>query len=161
MSRKSRKDQMSRGIADRHSINQNNTLHPVLFDMLCTYLTTVHPNLFGLTDQFAFTSLIVARNAQCRFHLDADNRGPACIVGVGNYRGGDLLLDVGRSNRRIDRLSQVPVIPRVAGKKSEGHGDGEEGEQDGCDPMDECVPECVWGSDGGGHDVVDVWDGVV
>jgi len=160
LSRKSRKDQMSRGIVDRHSINQNNTLHPVLFDMLCTYLNTVHPNLFGLTDQFAFTSLIVARNAQCRFHLDADNRGPACIVGVGDYRGGNLLIDVGRSNRRIERLSNVVTVQRVAGKKSEGHGDGEEGEQDGGDPMDECVPECVWGSDGGGHDVVDVWDGV-
>jgi hypothetical protein len=160
LSRKSRKDQLKRGITDRHSINSNNTLHPVLFDMLCTYLNTVHPNLFGLTDQFAFTSLIVARNAQCRFHLDADNRGPACIVGVGDYRGGNLLIDVGRSNRRIERLSNVVTVQRVAGKKSEGHGDGEEGEQDGGDPMDECVPECVWGSDGGGHDVVDVWDGV-
>ena len=161
LSRKSRKAQLARGIYDRHSVNANNTRFPVLFDKLCTYLNTVHPNLFGLSDQFAFTSLIVARNAMCRFHLDADNRGPACIVGVGDFRGGNLLIDVGRSNRRIERLSNVVTVQRVAGKKSEGHGDGDEGEQDGGDPMDECVPECVWGSDGGGHDVVDVWDGVV
>jgi len=148
---------MSRGIADRHSINQNNTLHPVLFDMLCTYLNTVHPNLFGLTDQFAFTSLIVARNAQCRFHLDADNRGPACIVGVGNYRGGDLLLDVGRSNRRIDRLSQVPVIPRVAHPQNESDSDGQEDQQNGTDDMDESDSQWPWTSGGGDHDV---WGGL-
>jgi hypothetical protein len=159
MSRKSRKDQMSRGIADRHSINQNNTLHPVLFDMLCTYLTTVHPNLFGLSDQFAFTSLIVARNAMCRFHLDADNRGPACIVGVGDYRGGELLIDVGRSNRRIDRLSKVPVIPRVTKPENESDSDGQEDQQNGSDDMDESDSECPWTGGGGGHDD-DVWGGL-
>lgn len=148
MSRKSREYQAGRGIDDRHSVNRNNTLHPILFNRLCTYLNTVHPNLFGLTDEFAFTSLIVARDAMCRFHLDESNRGPACIVGVGDYRGGDLLIDVGRSNRRIDRLSKVPVISRVTQPKDESDSDGQQDEQGGCDDMD----ECVWTS-GGSHDV--------
>jgi len=70
LSRKTRKAQLKRGIRDRHSINANNTRYPVLFDKLCTYLNTVYPNLFGLTDQYAFTSLIVARNAMCRSNVD-------------------------------------------------------------------------------------------
>ena len=158
MSRKSREYQTARGIDDRHSINRNNTKYPLLFDRLCMYLNTVHPNLFGLSDEFAFTSLIVARDAMCRFHLDESNRGPACIVGVGDYRGGDLLIDVGRSNRRIDRLSKIPVVPRVTQPENESDSDGQEDEQNGCDDMDESDSECPWtGGGGGGHDV---WGGL-
>jgi hypothetical protein len=159
LSRKSRKAQLARGIYDRHSVNANNTRFPVLFDKLCTYLNTVHPNLFGLSDQFAFTSLIVARNAMCRFHLDAGNRGPACIVGVGDYRGGELLIDVGRSNRRIDRISQVPVVSRITQPEDESNSDGQEDQQNGTDDMDESDSEWPWGGGGGGdHD--DVWGGL-
>ncbi len=156
VSRKSREYQAGRGIDDRHSVNRNNTLHPILFDRLCMYLNSVHPNLFGLTDEYAFTSLIVARDAMCRFHLDESNRGPACIVGVGDYRGGDLLIDVGRSNRRIDRLSKIPIVPRVTNTENESDSDGQQDEQGGGDPMDDSESECVWTS-GGSHDV---WDGV-
>ena len=152
MSRKSREYQTARGIDDRHSINRNNAKYPILFDRLCMYLNSVHPNLFGLTDEYAFTSLIVARDAMCRFHLDESNRGPACIVGVGDYRGGDLLIDVGRSNRRIERLSKIPIVPRVTNTENESDSDGQEDEQGGGDPMDDSESECVWTS-GGGHDV--------
>jgi len=69
--------------------------------------------------------LIVAKNAMCRFHLDSTNRGSACILGVGGYTGGELLLNMGLSNTRLVRLTNVLG---VGGAKSEQCGGGDDGE---------------------------------
>jgi len=105
--RKSRLQQEMRGIPDRRGVNRHNTQHIHLFTQLCTYLNALHPKLFGLDDTFLYSSLIVAKNAMCRFHLDSTNKGSACILGVGDYTGGHLLLNTGMSNARLERLSHV------------------------------------------------------
>ncbi len=105
--RKSKQQQAMRGIPDRRGVNIHNTQHLHLFNQLCTYLNALHPRLFGLDNTYSYSSLIVAKNAMCRFHLDSLNKGNACILGVGDYTGGELLLNVGMSNLRLERLSHV------------------------------------------------------
>jgi hypothetical protein len=105
--RKSREQQALRGIPDRRGVNKHNTTHIHLFTALCDYLNTLHPRLFGLDNTYMYSSLIVAKNALCRFHLDSLNKGNACILGIGDYTGGELLLNTGMSNARLERLSHV------------------------------------------------------
>jgi hypothetical protein len=101
--RKSRSHQASHGITNRQGVNPNNAKHPVLFEALCGYLNTLQPNLFGVDESvFQYTSLIVTKNALCRFHLDNTNYGNACILALGDYTGGgDLRIDVDRSNDEL------------------------------------------------------------
>ena len=123
--RKSREQQALRGIPDRRGVNKHNTQHLHLFTALCDYLNTLHPRLFGLDNTYMYSSLIVAKNAMCRFHLDSTNRGSACILGIGGYTGGDLLLNIGMSNTRLERLTNVLG---VSGSKCEECGGGDDGE---------------------------------
>jgi hypothetical protein len=67
----------------------------------------------------------VAKNALCRFHLDSLNKGNACILGVGDYTGGELLLNTGLSNARLERLSHVFGVG--GGQCTEGGG-GDDGQ---------------------------------
>ena len=123
--RKSKEQQAMRGIADRHGINIHNTQHIHLFTALCTYLNQLYPRLFGLDSSYFYTSLIVAKDALCRYHLDSLNKGNACILGVGDYTGGELLLNTGISNARLERLSHVFG---VGGAQCEEGGGGDDGE---------------------------------
>lgn len=106
LSRKSRKYQLARGIGDRHSVNRNNVKHSELFHALSLYLNTLHPDLFGLSDQYGFTSFIVAKDAMCKYHLDTNNRGVSCIVGIGDYWGGEVMLNIGMSNLRMESIAE-------------------------------------------------------
>ena len=101
--RKSKATQAERGIANRQGVNPNNAKHPVLFEALCGYLNTFQEGLFGVnTSEFQYGSLIVTKNALCRFHLDNTNYGNACILALGDYKGGgDLRIDVDRSNDEL------------------------------------------------------------
>ena len=101
--RKSRAHQASQGIANRQGVNPNNAKHPVLFEALCGYLNTLQQGLFGVDESvFQYGSLIVTKNALCRFHLDNTNYGNACILALGNYTGGgELCIDVDRSNDEL------------------------------------------------------------
>jgi hypothetical protein len=123
--RKSKQQQAMRGIPDRRGVNRHNTQHIHLFTQLCTYLNQLRPGFFGLDDTFLYTSLIVAKNAMCRFHLDSLNKGNACILGVGDYTGGELLLNTGMSNLRLERLSHVLG---VGGAQCEECGGGDDGQ---------------------------------
>jgi hypothetical protein len=123
--RKSKEQQAMRGIPDRRGVNKNNTTHIHLFTQLCQYLNTLHPRLFGLDNTYFYSSLIVAKNAMCRFHLDSLNKGNACILGIGDYTGGELLLNTGMSNVRL--VSQ-PHVSGVGGAQCEECGGGDDGE---------------------------------
>ena len=99
LSRKSREQQDARGIPNRSGINIHNTQYQELFTKLIRYTDALQPRLFGLdVGTCHYTSAIIARDALCCFHLDKSNHGPACIVAIGDFVGGDLLLDVDRSN---------------------------------------------------------------
>lgn len=101
--RKSKATQAERGIANRQGVNPNNAKHPVLFEALCGYLNTFQEGLFGVDQSiFQYTSLIVTKNALCRFHLDSSNYGDACILALGDYTGGgELNIDLDRSNDEL------------------------------------------------------------
>ena len=123
--RKSKEQQAMRGIPDRRGVNKNNTTHIHLFNQLCKYLNTLHPRLFGLDNTYFYSSLIVAKDALCRFHLDSLNKGNACILGIGDYTGGELLLNTGMSNVRL--VSQ-PHVSGVGGAQCKECGACDDGQ---------------------------------
>jgi len=99
LSRKSREQQDARGIPNRSGINIHNTQYQELFTKLLRYTDALQPGLFGLdVGTCRYTSAIIAKDAMCRFHTDTTNHGNACIVAIGTFEGGDLLIDVDRSN---------------------------------------------------------------
>jgi len=53
----------------------------------------LHPNLFGTTSSHQFQSCIVAKNSQCEWHTDKYNIGHACFTALGDYTGGELLVE--------------------------------------------------------------------
>lgn len=123
--RKSKEQQAMRGIPDRRGVNRHNTQHLHLFTQLCQYLNTLHPRLFGLDNTYFYSSLIVAKDALCRFHLDSLNKGNACILGVGDYTGGELLLNTGMSNARLERLTHVSGVGGAQCKECGACDDGQ------------------------------------
>ena len=135
LSRKSREQQDARGIPNRSGINIHNTQYQDLFTCLLRYTDALVPHLFGLdTNVSHYTSAIIAKDAMCRFHTDTTNHGPACIVAIGGFVGGDLLLDVDRSNglTPIASADSTDGDGCEAGKAGDG-ADDERGEQEGTD----------------------------
>tara|TARA_R110000822_G_scaffold291063_3_gene413086 strand:+ start:365 stop:1093 length:729 start_codon:yes stop_codon:yes gene_type:complete len=108
LSRKSREQQEMRGISNRSGINIHNTQYQKLFTKLQRYTEALQPRLFGLDTKLCqYTSAIIARDALCRYHLDTTNHGNACIVAIGDFTGGDLFIDVDRSNGFITSIAST------------------------------------------------------
>jgi len=92
-SRKSRQLRAEAGITTRKSTNPNNSKYLRLYETLHSYLEALHPNLFGTTSSHQFQSCIVAKNSQCEWHTDKHNIGHACFTALGDYTGGELLME--------------------------------------------------------------------
>jgi hypothetical protein len=96
-SRKNRTLRMEHGMCTRKNINRNNTKYSELYSALSNYVNLLHPNLFGTKDSCEYHACIVAKNSQCEWHVDAGNVGPCVITALGDFRGGDLMVDMQRS----------------------------------------------------------------
>jgi len=90
-SRKSRETRADMGLYTRQSENMNNSKYSKLYTIFCEYINGLHPNIFG--SESIYSSCIIAKNSQCQWHIDKFNIGTACLSCVGNYTGGNLLLE--------------------------------------------------------------------
>jgi len=92
-SRKSRQVRAEAGITTRKSSNVNNTKYIRIYQTLCSYLECLHPLLFGESADHKFHACIVAKNSQCEWHTDKYNIGHACFTALGDYTGGEVLIE--------------------------------------------------------------------
>ena len=89
-SRKSQKERAQDGIFTRKSVNINNIKYPKLYFAFHNYINQLHPNIFG--DNGKYHACIIAKNSQCEWHKDKGNIGHAALTCIGEYEGGDLLV---------------------------------------------------------------------
>ena len=91
--RKNRSVRRIQGLLTRKNINMNNSRYQTLYDALVAYTEAMHPSLFGTSDTSMYHACIIAKNSQCEWHVDAGNIGPCVITSVGDFCGGELLID--------------------------------------------------------------------
>ena len=78
--------------------SQNNTIYPELYKKLLEFgYKYVHHNR-------TFTSIQVNKNYQSKPHIDKYNKGLSYIVGLGDYEGGELILNSYRFNIKYEPL---------------------------------------------------------
>jgi len=90
-SRKSRKERAEQGLLTRKSVNMNNIKYPKLYYAFSQYINELHPNIFG--ENAMYHACIIAKNSQCEWHVDKHNIGHASLTCVGDYTGGELMLE--------------------------------------------------------------------
>jgi len=90
-SRKSRKERAEQGILTRKSVNMNNIKYPKLYYAFSQYINELHPNIFG--ENAMYHACIIAKNSQCEWHMDKYNIGHASLTCVGDYTGGELMVE--------------------------------------------------------------------
>ena len=90
-SRKSQKERAEQGILTRKSVNMNNIKYPKLYYAFCQYINELHPNIFG--ENAMYHACIIAKNSQCEWHVDKYNIGHASLTCVGDYTGGQLMVE--------------------------------------------------------------------
>src|SRR5579885_272176 len=59
---------------------------PEMFELLCRFVWEHDPT-------FTFSSITLNKDLQCPPHVDANNVGPSLIIGLGNYHGGELVVE--------------------------------------------------------------------
>lgn len=90
-SRKNRETRAEQGLLTRKSTNMNNIKYPKLYYAFHQYINELHPNLFG--EDAMYHACIIAKNSQCEWHTDKYNIGHAALTCVGDYEGGELLVE--------------------------------------------------------------------
>lgn len=60
--------------------------HQILFDKLNKLMKEVDPN-------FEYTTIQINKNILCPAHIDKNNIGLSYIIGLGNYEGGELVIE--------------------------------------------------------------------
>jgi hypothetical protein len=73
--------------------SKNNSKYPELYQLLLDY-----GNKYVIQHKSAYTSIQVNVNYESKPHIDKNNIGNSYIVGIGDYTGGDLLLNSYRHN---------------------------------------------------------------
>jgi len=63
-----------------------NEKFPELYDALQDLIETYHPD-------FSYTTIQVNKNVKSLPHIDMNNVGPSYIIGLGDYDGGDLVIE--------------------------------------------------------------------
>ena len=65
----------------------------MLYTALCEYFGLLCPGLFSTSDPTAtYNTLIITKNAQCVWHTDGRNSGPATLMALGDFEGGGRFL---------------------------------------------------------------------
>jgi hypothetical protein len=92
----SRKGQAKRkedGKLTRQDENANNGAHLHLYGDLLDYMAWFAPNVFSEDPESMFNSCIIAKDSQCVWHKDTNNIGPAALTTLGDFTGGELLVE--------------------------------------------------------------------
>lgn len=63
-----------------------NKLHPELYKNLTDFIHKKRPN-------FKYTTIQINKNAQCLPHVDVNNVGPSYIIALGDFTGGELVVE--------------------------------------------------------------------
>jgi hypothetical protein len=63
-----------------------NKKFPHLLQACQDLIQTIHP-------EFPYTTIQVNKNLQCDPHVDKNNMGPSYIIGLGDYTGGELVIE--------------------------------------------------------------------
>lgn len=90
-SRKSQASRAEQGLLTKKSINMNNIKYPKLYYAFSQYINELHPNIFG--ENAMYHACIIAKNSQCEWHMDKHNIGHASLTCVGDYTGGELMVE--------------------------------------------------------------------
>jgi hypothetical protein len=90
-SRKSRKARAEHGLLTRKSTNMNNIKYPKLYYTFHQYINELHPKIFS--EDGMYHACIIAKNSQCEWHVDKHNIGHASLTCVGDYTGGQLMVE--------------------------------------------------------------------
>jgi hypothetical protein len=69
---------------DGTMISTFTTSNPELWELLCDY--------GKLITKIPFNSICINKNTIAEPHIDGNNAGISCIVGIGNYTGGELVV---------------------------------------------------------------------
>ena len=77
----------------RQDENANNGSHLRLYGDLLDYMAWFAPNVFSEDPESMFNSCIIAKDSQCVWHKDTNNIGPAALTTLGNFTGGELLVE--------------------------------------------------------------------
>jgi len=64
----------------------NNKKYPQVYDSLKKLIHHIDPN-------FKYNSITINRNFKCRPHYDKNNKSPSMIIGLGDYEGGELVIE--------------------------------------------------------------------
>ena len=91
-SRKNRRVRALKGKHTRETANENNRKYVDLYAALCAYLDALAPNLFGPTG--VYHACIISKNSQCVWHTDKSNIGHASLTALGEFTGGELLIEI-------------------------------------------------------------------
>lgn len=76
--------------------SKHNRYHPELFEALQIFMAHTKP-------KFTYTTIQINKNVECRPHIDTNNVGPSYIIALGNFTGGELMLE-GRALNIKNRL---------------------------------------------------------
>ena len=83
-----------------------------------TKLKTDYPDFQEYIDEFAYyhlpadfkwTSVTINKNFKCKRHLDAKNVGMSWIVGLGDYTGGDTIVENSDGSVRFCKIKDNPI----------------------------------------------------
>jgi len=75
----------------RASWNPNNIKDNKLYYAFVAYINELSPNIFG--EKGMYSSCIIAKNSMCQWHTDKYNIGHATLTALGDYTGGELLME--------------------------------------------------------------------
>jgi len=66
---------------------KNNKIYPKLYRLLTEFIKETND------EKFHYTSIIINKNKKCNIHKDEGNIFKSYIIGLGDYKGGDLMIE--------------------------------------------------------------------
>lgn len=69
-----------------HGPSKWNRKFPRLYRLLCGFISAYHPN-------FKYSTIQLNKNFQCLPHVDKYNKGPSYIIALGDFTGGELVIE--------------------------------------------------------------------
>ena len=102
------------------SKTKNKTPSPLYKGLSQTKLVDLYPWFHHVATEFSglyfpdfvWSQIQINRNFQCPEHLDSTNQGESVIIGLGDYTGGDLVINKSEGNKlRLDfhDVSEKPI----------------------------------------------------
>jgi hypothetical protein len=94
-SRELQKEREAKGIFSKFEKNKNNHIYFLLYKAVRDYINALAPvdNFFGMEHDSLYHACIISKNSQCVWHVDKNNLGDAVLTTLGDFTGGELLIE--------------------------------------------------------------------